>query len=248
MKANFLLYMIVALLLSSCYPMRRIGLVQERESLPQYAEGEYMKYRLQPNDEVEIRVITASQETAQLFTANTNGSANTNASYPYRIYSDGTVDIPFLDSVHIAGLTLKEAETTIENRLKDYADDIKVKMALTTNTFCVIGDAGRGYFPIYKERLTIYQALALCGGINESADYAHVKILRRAGDETKIVEFDIRSQSIINSDYYYIYPNDIIYLDVSKRRFWAVNSYTAFLSIITSSLSLFVTVWNLAFK
>lgn len=246
MKIRYLIYLTVALLMSSCYPLRRVGLLQERDNLPQYDEGEYVQYRLQPNDEIEIRVITSNIETQQLFSNGNNG--NTNASYPYRIYDDGTIDIPFLDSVKIAGMTIKEAEAEFDEALKDYADDIKVKISLSTNTFCVIGDAGRGYFPIYKERLTIYQALALCGGINESADFAHVKILRRAGKDTKIVEFDIRSESIINSEYYYVYPNDIIYLDVSKRRFWAVNSYTAFLSIITSSLSLFISVWNVAFK
>lgn len=241
-------YVMAALVLSSCYPLRRVGLVQEREDLPQYEAGEYVEYRLQPNDEIELRVITTNEETARLFSHGSSGNTNTTASYPYRVFEDGSVDIPFLDSVVVAGLTLKEAEERLEENLKGYADDIEVKIALSTNTFCVIGDAGRGYFPIYKERLTIYQALALCGGINESADYAHVKILRRAGEDTRIVEFDIRSESVINSEYYYIYPNDIIYLDVSKRRFWAVNSYTAFLSIITSSLSLLVSVWNVAFK
>ena len=181
-------------------------------------------------------------ETALLFQ---QGTVSTNSSsITYRIYEDGTIDIPFLSKVKVAGLTLQQAEMKIEEELKSFADDVRVKVALSTGTFCVIGDAGRGYFPIYKDRLTIYQALALCGGISPSADYGRVKILRRTVEGTKILEFDIRPQSVIDSEYYYVYPNDVIYFDFSKRRFWAIDSYSGFLSVISSSLSMLVSVWN----
>lgn len=230
------------MLLSGCYPIRRVGLLQERSGLPEYKQGEYEQYQLQKNDELELRVISMNPETALLFQ---QGTVSTNSSsITYRIYEDGTIDIPFLNKVKVAGLTLQQAEMKIEEELKSFADDVRVKVALSTGTFCVIGDAGRGYFPIYKDRLTIYQALALCGGISPSADYGRVKILRRTVEGTKILEFDIRPQSVIDSEYYYVYPNDVIYFDFSKRRFWAIDSYSGFLSVISSSLSMLVSVWN----
>ena len=61
---------------------------------------------------------------------------------------------------------------------------------------------------------------------------------------TKIIEFDIRPDSLVDSEYYYVYPNDVIYFDFSKRRFWAIDSYSGFLSVISSSLSMLVSVWN----
>lgn len=234
---------LAALMLAGCYPLRRVGLVQDRKGLPTYEQGVYTQYRLQRNDEVAIRVISSDEATADLF--NNGRNSNVNQAYSYRIFEDGTVDIPFLSHVPIAGLTLREAEARIDSLLTEYASDATVKMALTTGTFCVIGDAGRGYFSFYKERLTIYQALALCGGINETADFGHVKILRKTPEGTKIVEFDVRSKSIIDSEYYYVYPNDVIYLDVSKRRFWGVSSYTSFISLISSSLSILVSIWNI---
>ncbi len=243
---KYLIYALVAVLMTGCYPMRRVGLIQERENLPQYENDVFHQYKLQQNDEVVIRVLTSDAATEKLFN---NGQSNqTTNAYSYRIYEDGTIDVPFLSHVKVEGLTLNEAEKKIDAQLAEYVSDAHCKLALTTGTFCVIGDAGRGYFPIYKERLTIYQALALSGGINATADFAHVKILRKTPDGTKIVEFDIRSKSIIDSEYYYIYPNDIIYLDVSKRRFWGSNSYTEFLGVITSSLSLLMSIWNIFAK
>lgn len=233
------------MLLSSCYPIRRVGLLQDRDGLPEYEKGEYEQYHLQKNDELELRVISLNLETAMLFQKHSGASFSSNSSnFTYRIYEDGTIDVPFLGKVEVVGLTLQEAEQKIEQELSGFDDDIMVKLALSTGTFCVIGDAGRGYFPIYKDRLTIYQALALCGGINSSADYGKVKILRRQDDGVKIIEFDIRPQSLIDSEYYYVYPNDVIYFDFSKRRFWAIDSYSGFLSVISSSLSMLVSVWN----
>lgn len=239
---RYMIYMVAIILLSSCYPIRRVGLLQERKGLPEYKKGEYEQYHLQVNDELELRVISLNAEIVSLFNSNVGVSNSSQVSY--RIYEDGTVDLPFVSKVPLAGLTLKEAERKLEIVLADFGDDIKVKLALTTGTFCVIGDAGRGYFPIYKDRLTIYQALALCGGINSSADYGRVKVLRRTNEGVKIIEFDIRPQSVIDSEYYYVYPNDVIYFDFSKRRFWAIDSYSGFLSVISSSLSMLVSVWN----
>lgn len=243
---KYLVYALVAVLMTGCYPMRRVGLIQDRDNLPQYEKDVFHQYKLQQNDEIVIRVITSDETTARLFN---NGQRNQGStSYSYRIFEDGTVDVPFLSRVKVEGLTLNEAEKRIDTLLTEYVNDAHCKLALATGTFCVIGDAGRGYFPIYKERMTIYQALALSGGINATADFAHVKILRKTPDGTKIVEFDIRSKSVIDSEYYYIYPNDIIYLDVSKRRFWGSNSYTEFLGVITSSLSLLMSIWNIFAK
>lgn len=246
---KYLCFVVVITLLSGCYPLRRVGLLQERDGLPTYDQtSEYKLYHLRQNDEVDLRIITSNEETSLLFQNTVNVTVNlTYSGFPYRIFEDGTIDIPFVNKVKIEGLTIEEAEDKIEESLSQFVDDISVKLSLSTNTFSVIGDAGRGYFPIYKERLTIYQALALCGGINESADFSKVKILRTTDEGVSIVEFDIRTKSIIDSEYYYIYPNDIIYLDISKRKFWAIGSYSTFVGVISSSLSLVISVWNTIF-
>lgn len=244
---KYCIILLAAISLTACYTTRRVGLIQERDNLPTYDSALYHEYRLQKNDEVMMRVVTTDLATARLLSPGQNGtgySSSNTGSYTYRIFEDGTADLPFLPNVKLEGMTLYEAEQHLDTLLKDYVPDANVKLALATATFCVIGDAGRGYYSMYKERLTIYQALALCGGINETADFSKVKILRKTPEGTKIAEFDIRSKSIIDSKYYYIYPNDVIYLDVSKRRFWAVSSYTSFIGLVSSSLSLLVSIWN----
>ena len=241
---KYITYLIAVIVFTSCYTNRSIGLLQERKGVTTYDRGAYHQYKLCPNDELTVRIITANKESAAMF--GVQQSISSNKIYSYRIYSDGTLDLPFLSKVPVTGLTLEEAELFVQEQLKPFIPDVQLKLALATSTFCVIGDAGRGYFDIYKERLTIFQALALSGGLNESGDYSTVKIIRETAQGTKIVSFDLRSKSLIDSEYYYVYPNDIIYVDVTKKSFWAIDSYSGFLSIITSSITLLLTVWSLA--
>lgn len=242
--ANILIVSILLIGLSSCYTRRNIGLLQERKGVPTYEKDFYHSYRLRKNDELTFRIITSNQTAAAMF-GNTQQTMSGQNNQTYKIFDDGSIDVPFLSHIPLEGLTLEEAENFLTIQLRPFVPDARVKLALSTSTFCVIGDAARGYFPIYKERLTIFQALALSGGLHESGDYGHVKIIRETNDGTKIVSFDLRSKSLIDSEFYYVYPNDIIYVDITKKRFWAVNSYSGFLSIISSSLTLLMSVWTL---
>ena len=100
-------------------------------------------------------------------------------------------------------------------------------------------------YSIYKERLTIFQALAMTGDLMNSGDRRHVRIIRPKGNsEPEVLEFDIRTNSIIDSKYYYVYPNDLIYVSRDKGNFYKQSSYSGFLGLITSSVSLLITVLN----
>lgn len=240
--------LVMMALLTSCYSRRANGYLQDRASLPTYERGVYEEYRLRPYDELVMRVISSKKDVVSLFPQVQNLGSNTTNSFTYTIYPDGTADLPHLPGVSLAGRTLREAETYVEQQLQGFADDITVKLALNTSTYCVIGTARRGYFPIYKERLTIFQALAASGDISETADFSEVKIIRETPEGTKIKTFDIRSLSILDSEYYYVYPNDIIYVDLSPKRFWAASSYSNVIGIISSSVGFVATMTNLVLQ
>jgi polysaccharide export outer membrane protein len=220
-----------------------VGLLQERDDLPQYDSVAYKPYRLQVNDEIIYRVITMDETLAKTLSSN----ENTNSQYAnsYRIYSDGTVDIPFLAPVKLAGLTELEAQDTLRKAFREIIPDADVKLAMYNKRFTVMGDARSGVYNIYKERMTIFQALAMSGDLMNSGDRRHVRIIRPRGNgEPMVMEFDIRPNSIINSEYYYVYPNDLIYVSRDSGSFYKQSSYSSFLALITSSVSLLITVLN----
>lgn len=230
-------------MLSSCYGYRQVGLLQERDDLPQYDSAAYEPYRLQVNDEIIYRVVTMDETIAKTLSANNNGSGQYANSY--RIYSDGTVDIPFLAPVKLVGLTELEAQDTLKAAFREIIPDADVKLALYNKKFTVLGDANSGTYTIYKERMTIFQALAMTGDLMNSGDRRHVRIIRpRGNEEPEVLEFDVRTNTIIDSKYYYVYPNDLIYVSRDSGSFYKQSSYSGFLALITSSVSLLITVLN----
>jgi polysaccharide export outer membrane protein len=127
--------------------------------------------------------------------------------------------------------------------MREIIPDAEVKLSIANKTFTVIGDAGTGVFNIPRDRFTIYQALSMSGEVQHAGDYKHVRILRVNEKGTEILEFDIRPKSIIESKYYYIYPNDIIYVQRAPSAFYKIeNSWSNFVGVISSSLSLLFTV------
>ena len=240
------LHMLILALLSTltgCYGYRQVGLLQERDGLPTYDSAAYEPYRLQVNDEIIYRVVTMDQTIAKTLSANTNNVGQYANSY--RIYSDGTVDIPFLAPVKLAGLTELEAQDALRSAFREIIPDADVKLAMYNKRFTVMGDANSGIYNIYKERMTIFQALAMSGDLLNSGDRRHVRIIRPKGNgEPEVLEFDIRTNTIIDSKYYYVYPNDLIYVSRDKGSFYKQSSYSGFLALITSSVSLLITVLN----
>lgn len=243
--SKILTFLTVLLFLSSCYNIKSLQFLQEKSKrLPVYQKDSFLDYKIRVNDEIIYRLITTDETISNLISPQTSGGSSSQNQISYRVYTDGTIDIPFVSSIHVEGLTLYEAARVIEKKFKEIVPDAVVKLSLANKTFTVFGDAGSGIFPIYKDKLTIFQALSMSGDLSETSDHKHIRIIRETDSGTKILDFDIRPKSIIDSKYYYVYPNDIIYIQRDFASFYKVNNYFALLGVITFSLSIFINVLN----
>lgn len=241
-----LVTVITLLLCSSCITNRDLTLLQDGKKMPQYEQADYSYYRLQKNDMIRIRLLTTNDEAAAIFDMNTGSSSSSSGGNSYRIYEDGTIDIPFINNIPVAGLTLREAAKVIEGRMKEFVPDAMVKVALANDKFYVIADKKTGVYEFYKEKLNIFQALAMTGNIPNNVDRRRVRIIRPDVDgKAQVIQFDMRAKSIIGSEYYYIQPNDVIYISSIKGNFFRTESYTESVGFITTSISFLVTVFNL---
>ena len=241
-----LVTVITLLLCSSCITNKDLTLLQDGKKMPQYEQADYSYYRLQKNDMIKIRLLTTNDEAAAIFDMNNGSSSSSSGGNSYRIYEDGTIDIPFINNIPVAGLTLREAAKVIEGRMKEFVPDAMVKVALANDKFYVIADKKTGVYEFYKEKLNIFQALAMTGNIPNNVDRRRVRIIRPDVDgKAQVIQFDMRAKSIIGSEYYYIQPNDVIYISSIKGNFFRTESYTESVGFITSSISFLVTVFNL---
>ena len=245
---RIVLFGLVAVLMSSCYTNRVIGYLQDPEKhkdLPVYDSVTYEPYRIRVNDEIIYRLVTMDETMSKMLGAN-NMNAYGQYANSYRVYSDGTIELPFLQPLKVQGMTEMEAQEALKEAFREIIPDADVKLALYNKHFSVIGDAHAGEYYIYKERMNIFQALAMTGDVMNSGDRRHIRIIRPRdnGEEPEVLEFDIRTNTIINSKYYYVYPNDVIYVARTKDSFYKVPSYSGFIGLITSSVALLTTVLN----
>ncbi|MDO9152151.1 MAG: polysaccharide biosynthesis/export family protein [Paludibacter sp.] len=241
-QKNYLfIFILIILSFTSCYNYQSVGLLQDDNIfLPKYEKVDFIEYKLRVNDEVIYRLMTSDETISKLITSDLATSGQYVNSY--RIHPDGTIDLPFIKNIPVEGLTITEAGQVVEKRFKELIPDASIKLSIANKTFTIIGEASNGVFPIYKEKLTIYQALSMSGLLSYSGDPKRVRILRETDHGTKILQFDIRPKSIIESKYYYIYPNDIIYVQREPASFYKVSNYGSFIGTITTSLSFLFTV------
>ena len=241
---RLLKYILLFFLLSSCTVNKYTRFLQESDRLPQYAKAEMERYQIQVDDELLVKVLSMNKEVAGIFNIGSTGTGN--QMNTYRVYTDGTIDLPFISSIHVEGLTLAQAKEKIQEQIKTFIIDAEVVVALSNNYFYILGDAGKGGYLLYKEKITIFQALAMSGGINKVGSRKNVYIMRKdAEGKTQVRNFDIRSITVLDSEYYYIQPNDIIYVPPASERFFRLDSFAAILGVITTSISFFFLIYGL---
>jgi polysaccharide export outer membrane protein len=246
------------LLLTSCLTTRQTNLLQQSggdiTTYPRVDDrGEYI---IKPGDELIVQITVAMDNVKtrylfNLFTGYSSNYSDDNKLNTFSVSPEGDIYFPYIGSLYVAGKTTHDIQTELETKInRDFlkGESCLVYVGLSNRYFSVIGESSAGRYPIAKEKLTIYQALSQSKDIRPYGDRSQVKIIRRTLSGTVIKTFDLRSAGIVNSEFYYIQPNDVIYIQPLGRQFWGMNSFGAVFAFISTLSSLGVLVYNLAKK
>ncbi|MBQ9706087.1 MAG: polysaccharide biosynthesis/export family protein [Paludibacteraceae bacterium] len=256
-------FLLVALvcLLGSCVTTRKVNYLQEPgRIIPAYKDTvTYADYRLQKGDRLYVQVYSLDEKITSLFNAGMtnmrqyargNGNAYASDLYTYLVEDDGAIRFPTLGRVQVLDLTVREVKHLLESQLAGMVvqtgdmPNISVEVQVVQRSFSIIGlNAGR--YALSKEKVTIYEALAMAGDINDFGDRSRIKIIREIGDSTVVKSFDVRSKDIINSEFYYVEPNDVIYIRKFPGYSFGINSASAVVSITATTISFGVFIYTL---
>ena len=251
-KAKYIYILsLLVMLLSSCVMSKKINYLQEGEHVPVYNDSvSFDDYKLQRGDYVYIRVNAIDMEMADMFNGNISISSMTYMTpdnstarlYLYLVEEDNCIDYPYVGRVNVAGKSLREVKLLLEEKLDGMLQGYSVDVRLANRSFSIIGESGTGRYNIPREQLTIYEALAMSGDLSLYANRKEVHLIRQTSEGTKVMKFDLRSKSIIDSEYYFIQPNDVIYIPFDSAKHWGANHFTSVLSMTfaTVSFGLFV--------
>ncbi|MDU1889943.1 MAG: polysaccharide biosynthesis/export family protein [Dysgonomonas sp.] len=238
---NIIYYLLISLCavsaFSSCISSEEINYLQAIDK--QYPMQNYEEYQLKVGDMITCTILTSDEELAYTFNGVISNSQN--AAKSFTIYEDGSVILPFFGSAKIVGYTIQEAEVVLQKMMEESIRDIQVKVSLANNFFFIYANEKRGTYQIYKDNMTIYQALAISQQTTGTMDLTKVSILRKNDQgKTDVKTFDLRTQDVIQSEFYYIQPNDLIYFPTNKNAFFDVSSIGAFTSALMVPLTFFL--------
>ncbi|MDR1809679.1 MAG: polysaccharide biosynthesis/export family protein [Prevotella sp.] len=267
-KTGLFLAFTVAALLASCVTPKDTNYLQDIKKNYPTDDVAPVDYQIIVGDQLQMSIYTSSEETLKLFSIYTahnihsnntgmnigggggGGSWGTAADLPanvLNVYANGAVTIPHIGQVEVQGLTINEAKKTISDKFKLLYPDVSVDISLRNRYFFVLGEAGAKAIPMNSMRMNIFQAMAQAGNvISLYGDRKNVKLVRQTASGTEVKTFDLRTKDILNSDYYYIQPNDVIYVQQMQRRFWgSITSFSSIFGFITGALGMILLVINL---
>jgi len=243
---NLTILIFLVFIVSSCVTTKRVRYLQEPGwSIPSYEEMQTPEdYKVQVLDELYIRVTTLNKEMSELFNLSSSNVTAGSATFSspgftsYTVNENGAIIFPYIGEIHVADHTTREIKRIVSDTLSSMLNDLSVDVKLVNSYFSILGDAKNGRYAITKERLNIFQALALAGDLQDFSDRANIKIVRQTPEGAIVRTFDVRSKDIIDSEFYHIQPNDVIYVQSFNGQFFGFNSFTTLFSVVSSVISL----------
>jgi polysaccharide export outer membrane protein len=249
-------------LLSSCVSNKKFILLQNAKTstnLDSTRSDYHLNrtiYKLQPNDVVFINLTSQDESVTKAFSRSSssnnqmiqpaNGVGNSFYFVGYSLDLNGEVNLPIIGKVKISGLSINEAKDKLEVEISKYFKVFHLVVQMTEMPFTVLGEVSRpGRYSGLSNQVSILEAIALCGDLTPLANRKIVTLIRQNLEGVKIYKIDLTQADIINTPYFLLRPNDVIYIEPLKSR--SIGNFSNFqnsLSTITPLLTTLVLALN----
>jgi polysaccharide export outer membrane protein len=261
---SILIIGIILFFFSSCVPNKKIAYLQygdelsKRSGIPidsivRLYETSTYHYKLQPDDQVEIKISTTTPDEfnpfslADRYMTTTSSVGESQASSTgYYIDPYGYLNLPIIGRLKAAGLNLFELQDTITSLAAADLENPVTKVNLMNFRFTLMGEvSSEGTRQTSDHTLTLMQAMSMGGGPSEFGDISRVKVVRRINEQNYVFYVNLLDESFLSSEFYYVHPNDVIVVTPMKNRL-LVQNLPQSIALLTSTLSLILTVITLA--
>jgi polysaccharide export outer membrane protein len=256
---RFYLLLCISMLFTSCIPTQDLIYLQDKngpETENLISSVASKPYRLQTNDVLSITIKAIDPKLVAIFST-TNG-AESGGKSETGLYFDGfTVDdhgnirMPVLGEINVIGYTLDEIRIRIEKQLlAEYFKkeaNIFVTVKLAGFRYTINGEVGNmGTKTLFQEHVNIMEAIANSGDITITGNRKAVTIIRQSPTGSEMHDIDLTDINVMKSPYFYLQPNDYIYVKPLKQKTWGTGKTgIESLSTIITLLSLATTTFLL---
>ena len=244
-------------MMSSCVSQKKMLLLQSDNVIDStYAktfEGRQFEdsiYHILPNDYLYISITSIDKQITQFLepVAGVNFINSENqALVGYHVTDEGNIFYPYIGNIKLGGLTIAEARDTMKSQIKDLVGLCRVDIILINNYVHMLGEfTKQGTLNMSRSKLSIYEAVALAGGLTENANLQQIKILRTEMGIKKVYLIDLTSVNLIGKNMFYVFPNDVIYAEPLKAKS-AVVTPAFYISAVSTLITLVLFIKTMFF-
>ena len=226
---SFIFAVTLLIVMSSCGTSKSVAYIQNSDSI-NYDNSRYLyDAKIMPKDQLTISVNTVNPEASlpynlllqNSYTQGRTLSTTGGTLMPYLVDNEGYINFPVVGRLKVSGLTKSECENMILEKIRPYMAETEnpvVTVRMSSYSVSVIGEVARpGSFQVAREKITILEALAQAGDLTIYGVRDKVKLIREdATGKKEIHTLDLTNANIVNSPYYYLQQNDIVYVEPNK--------------------------------
>lgn len=218
----------VAMLLASCSSPKNVAYIQNSDSID-YSRSEVLyDARIMPKDILTITVNTVNPEASAPFNLFVSSELSANRSIggqrslqTYLVDNKGCIEFPVIGTTKVGGLTKSACEKLIHDKIQRFMNAEEnpiVTVRMSNYKISVLGEVNRpGMFTVSNEKINIFEALAQAGDLTIYGVRDRVKLIREDEKGHKdVYTLNLNDAEIINSPYYYLQQNDVIYVEPNK--------------------------------
>ncbi len=247
--------LLMAVLFASCVPQKKMLYLKEAQMAAEnqsinYVNERSVDYKLQPGDNLYIRFVNiVDAQSAASLTGDFGNRAQISSDasiylQSYTLDEEGYIELPLMGKIELKNMTVDEAKAVLQTELDKYINQTTIIVKLSNFNLTVLGEVNRpGMYKVYQSQINLFEAISLAGNMTNFAKNSEVKIIRQTDNGSEILTVDMGSADILASPYYYLKPNDIIYVEPLKIKQWGFTTFPY--STVFSIVSLAVTLYAL---
>lgn len=234
--------------LSSCVSSKETAYFNDKRDTEIQSAAINLDPVLHPGDLISITVNSLNPESSIIYNSpnisatamNSSYSATTTQASGYLVNQDGAIQFPVLGSLQVAGMTKKQVTDDIRRRLTErklLLDPI-VTIRYLNFRVTVIGEVNHpSVVTVPSEQINILEAIGLAGDLTIYGRRDNVLLVREENGKKIMKTLNLKSSDLLQSPYYYLKSNDVIYVEPNKTKLQATGRTSTVLPIILSGLS-----------
>ena len=245
-NATKALVVVLLLIFQSCTSMKNVVYFEniQKDSTLKTLVSNNFEAKIRKSDIISIAVSSISPDVFVYNNAVASASATAGAApVGYQLDNAGNIVFPKLGTIHVEGMTRNELRAKITKDLSLYLKEPVVTVRFLNQHITVLGEVGHPQvLPMPAENMSILEAIGASGDLTYTGRRDNILVIREGDNGKEFHRLNLNNSSILASPYYYLKPDDVVYVEPTKVKLKNVAQTQAIIGYVLSGLSIVIII------